>query len=71
MHKWIAACLIILILIAHMFMWRSGMETQWKVIFTAINFTAWGIILGPVFLIDKWLDAVKTRNKSNADRDQP
>ncbi|MGR3485728.1 MAG: hypothetical protein ACU0BF_10320 [Paracoccaceae bacterium] len=35
---------------------------------TAVNFTAWTIILAPILLIDRWLDAIRTRNAHGPDQ---
>jgi hypothetical protein len=67
MTRYIVAAMITLIVVAHVFLWRSGMETSLKLTFTIINATAWTIILGPIFFIDKWIKAIKTRNAADKD----
>lgn len=62
---WIVLTLVVLIVIAHVFLWRSDMPTGQKFIWTALNTVAWTIILAPVFLVDRWLDSV--RNRTNTD----
>lgn len=67
MRKYLVIALVILIVIAHIFLWRSDMETGAKLTFTVINAAAWTIILAPILLIDRWLEAVKRRNRSDHD----
>ncbi|WP_299286294.1 phenylalanyl-tRNA synthetase subunit beta [uncultured Tateyamaria sp.] len=67
MKTYLVAAMVVLILIAHVFLWRSDMATGLKITFTIINFTGWAIILAPIFLIDRWLDAVKRRNSCDHD----
>ena len=55
--------LVTLIVIAHIFLWRSEMETGAKLTFTLINAAGWTIILAPILLVDRWLDAIKARNR--------
>ncbi|MEO0937734.1 MAG: phenylalanyl-tRNA synthetase subunit beta [Pseudomonadota bacterium] len=56
--------LVTFIVIAHVFLWRSDMETGLKLVFTVINALGWTIVLAPMLLIDRWLDAIKSRNKT-------
>ena len=65
---WIVVTLVALIVIAHVFLWRSDMPAGQKLTWTALNTVAWTIILAPVFLVDRWLDALRARNGSQ-DRD--
>lgn len=67
MRNAVFLCLVTLIVIAHVFLWRSDMDTGAKLTFTAINALAWTIILAPMFLIDRWLAAVKARNADDKD----
>lgn len=62
MSKYIVAAMIVLIVIAHVFLWRSGMDPTLKLTFTVINATAWTIILAPIFFVDRWMKATKDRN---------
>ncbi|MEL7166045.1 MAG: phenylalanyl-tRNA synthetase subunit beta [Pseudomonadota bacterium] len=55
--------LVTLIVIAHIFLWRSEMEAGAKLTFTLINAAGWTIILAPILLVDRWLDAIKARNR--------
>lgn len=63
--------LICLIVVAHIFLWRSDMELEQKITFTALNTIAWTIVLAPVFLIDRWLESVQRRNKERNDAQHP
>jgi len=58
----IVGVLVTLIVIAHIFLWRSGMDTGLKLTFTILNAIGWTIVLAPMLLIDRWLDAIKSRN---------
>ncbi|WP_299722556.1 phenylalanyl-tRNA synthetase subunit beta [uncultured Tateyamaria sp.] len=62
MKTYLVAGIVVLIVIAHIFLWRSDMAPGLKLTFTLINTVAWTIILAPIFLIDRWLDAIKRRN---------
>ncbi|MEM8577183.1 MAG: phenylalanyl-tRNA synthetase subunit beta [Pseudomonadota bacterium] len=55
--------LVTFIVIAHVFLWMSQMETGLKLTFTILNAIGWTIVLAPMLLIDRWLDAIKARNK--------
>ena len=67
MRKWLVLILVTLIVIAHIFLWRSDMPTHLKVTFTIINATGWTIVLAPILLIDRWLAAVQRRNSDDHD----
>ena len=60
----IVGVLVTFIVIAHVFLWRSNMATGLKLTFTLINAAGWTIVLAPILLVDRWLDAIKSRNKS-------
>ena len=62
---WFVTCLVILIVAAHVALWRSDMETGLKLAFTTLNFIGWAIVLVPILFVDRWLDAVKRRNADN------
>jgi len=65
MTRYIVTAMIALIVLAHVFLWRSGMDTTLKLTFTVINATAWTIILAPIFLVDRWMKATRARNAKN------
>ncbi|MBY5934662.1 phenylalanyl-tRNA synthetase subunit beta [Tateyamaria omphalii] len=67
MRKWLVLTLVTLIVIAHVFLWRSDMPTHLKVTFTIINATGWTIVLAPILLIDRWLEAIQRRNGDDHD----
>jgi len=67
MRGLLVTLMICAIVIAHIFLWRSGMATHLKVTFTIINAIAWTVVLAPILLIDRWLDAIKSRNKDTSD----
>ena len=54
--------LVTLIIIAHIFLWRSDMTFGLKLTFTILNAIGWSIVILPILFIDKWLDAIKRRN---------
>jgi len=58
----IVLTMIALIVVAHIFLWRSDMPPGQKLMWTAFNTIAWTIILAPVFLVDRWLDAMRARS---------
>lgn len=60
----LVSVLVMFIVIAHVFLWRSGMDTGLKLVFTVLNAIGWTIVLAPMLLIDRWLDAIKSRNKT-------
>ena len=61
--------LVTLIVIAHIFLWRSGMATGLKLTFTILNAIGWAIVLLPILFIDKWLDSIKRRNAETDSHD--
>lgn len=71
MTRILVLTLIVLIIVAHVFLWRSDMSTDMKVVFTTINATAWTIILAPIFLVGRWLDATERRNRERQSEDIP
>lgn len=54
----IVVVMVALIVVAHVFLWRSGMPTAEKAVWTAFDTIAWTIILAPVFLADRWLERI-------------
>ncbi|AHM03816.1 hypothetical protein roselon_01433 [Roseibacterium elongatum DSM 19469] len=52
-----------MIVIAHVFLWRSDMPTGQKLTWTLLNTLTWTIILAPVFLVDRWLTSIRVRNR--------
>lgn len=67
MRKWLVIVLATFIVIAHIFLWRSDMPTHLKLTFTIINAIGWTIVLAPILLIDRWLEAIQRRNKDDHD----
>ncbi len=67
MRRAIVILLVTLIVITHIFLWRSDMPTHLKLTFTLINATGWTIVLAPILLIDRWLDAIQRRNRDDHD----
>lgn len=61
--------LVILIVIAHVFLWRSAMDPALKLTFTILNAIGWSIVLVPILFIDKWLDSIKKRNAETDNHD--
>ncbi|WP_415922073.1 phenylalanyl-tRNA synthetase subunit beta [Tateyamaria sp. SN6-1] len=61
--------LVTLIVIAHVFLWRSEMVFGLKLTFTILNAIGWAIVLLPILFIDKWLDAIKRRNSETDNHD--
>ena len=69
MTRSLVAALVVLIVVAHVFLWRSGMPSEAKLAFTLINTVAWTIVLAPIFLVDKWLAAIQERNAGLHERE--
>ena len=65
MKIYLVATMVGLIVIAHVFLWRSARDPGLKLTFTILNVIGWSIVLAPILLIDRWLDAVKRRNRSD------
>ena len=65
----IVLTMVVLIVIAHVFLWRSDMPTGEKLMWTAFNTVAWTIILAPVFLVDRWLDSIRKRDRQSPPED--
>ncbi|MEL6588339.1 MAG: hypothetical protein AAFY65_12735 [Pseudomonadota bacterium] len=66
--KIILTLIIGTIVVAHVFLWLSTMPFPAKVAFTVLNATGWAIVLGPVWLVPRWLEAVKARNAAARDQ---
>ncbi len=66
-HHWLVAVLVGLIIVAHIFLWRSDMPGPQKLTWTLLNALAWTVILAPIFLVDRWLASIKTRNRADQD----
>ncbi|MEM9551319.1 MAG: hypothetical protein AAGA05_09095 [Pseudomonadota bacterium] len=62
MTKWLVGAMVVLIVVAHVFLWRSGMPVEQKLTFTVLNVAGWTIVLAPIFLVGRWLKSVETRN---------
>ncbi|MEM8851701.1 MAG: phenylalanyl-tRNA synthetase subunit beta [Pseudomonadota bacterium] len=60
-HKIILAILVTAILVAHVFLWMSEMPTGAKLTFTLLNAVAWSLVLVPIWLVPRWLDAIQRR----------
>ncbi|MDW3223196.1 MAG: phenylalanyl-tRNA synthetase subunit beta [Paracoccaceae bacterium] len=58
----LVAVMVCFILVAHVFMWLSDMPRNMKIVFTILNAAGWTIVLVPILLVDKWLDAIRDRN---------
>ncbi|WP_299685715.1 hypothetical protein [uncultured Tateyamaria sp.] len=58
-----------LIVVAHIFLWRSDMAFGLKLTFTILNAMGWSIVLLPILFIDKWLAAIKRRNAETDNHD--
>ncbi len=71
MGKVLIGCIIGLIVVSHVFLWRSSMDTGLKLTFTILNAIGWTIVFAPVFLIDRWLDTIKSRNAETSDKLEP
>ena len=64
----LVAAMVILIVIAHVFLWRSDMEPALKLTFTILNAIGWTIVFAPILLIDRWLGAIRIRNSEDHDK---
>ncbi|MFK7879832.1 phenylalanyl-tRNA synthetase subunit beta [Roseobacter sp.] len=58
----LVAVMVCLIVVAHVFMWFSDMPQDLKITFTILNIVGWTIVLMPILLVDKWLNAIQNRN---------
>ncbi|WGH79821.1 hypothetical protein [Jannaschia ovalis] len=54
--------ILIAIVLAHVALWRSSMPAGAKLSFTVLNAVGWAIVLGPIWIIPRWLDAIRARN---------
>ena len=64
LRGWLVTGLVVCIVLAHVALWRSGMETSTKLAFTVLNAIGWTIVLAPILLVDKWLDAKPGQNQN-------
>ncbi|MEL6464725.1 MAG: phenylalanyl-tRNA synthetase subunit beta [Pseudomonadota bacterium] len=67
MRVYLVIALVTLIVIAHIFLWRSDMPVHLKLTFTILNAAGWTIVLAPILLIDRWLDAIQRKNRDDHD----
>ncbi|WP_299613166.1 phenylalanyl-tRNA synthetase subunit beta [uncultured Tateyamaria sp.] len=67
MKVYLVIAMVIMIVVAHVFLWRSDMPGHLKLTFTIINAAGWTIVLAPILLIDRWLDAIQRRNRDDHD----
>ena len=63
----LVAAMVIAIVIAHIFLWRSDMDPGLKLTFTILNAIGWAIVFAPILFIDRWLEAIKSRNSERKD----
>ena len=63
MTKWIVTAMITLIVIAHIFLWRSDMPTGLKTTFTMLNAIGWTIVFAPIFLVNRWLETKRNQTR--------
>jgi len=64
LRGWLVTGLVVCIVLAHVALWRSGMDTSTKLAFTVLNAVGWTIVLAPISLVDKWLDAKRGQNQN-------
>lgn len=69
MRYYLVGAMVLLIVIAHVFLWRSDMDPVLKLTFTILNVIGWAIVLLPILFIDKWLDSIKKRNAETDSHD--
>ena len=61
------ALLLSIIIAAHIALWMSDMDSGAKLRLTMLNALGWGVVLGPILLVNRWLGAVEERNKDAKD----
>lgn len=66
MAKWLVAGMVCLICVAHVFLWRSDMPPELKMTFTMLNALGWSVVLVPILFVDRWLDAMRRRNRDDS-----
>lgn len=59
--------LLAIIIAAHIALWMSDMDPAAKLRLTMLNALGWGIVLGPILLVNRWLSAVEERNSDAED----
>ncbi|MGR3541485.1 MAG: phenylalanyl-tRNA synthetase subunit beta [Hasllibacter sp.] len=59
--------LLALVTVAHGFLWASDMPAAVKWRLTALNAAGWAVVLGPVWLVGRWLAATERRNREGRD----
>ena len=62
--------LLFFILAAHVALWMSDMDSAQKLRLTMFNAAGWAVILGPVWLVGRWLAVVERRNQDAQDPDR-
>ena len=51
------------IVLAHVALWLADQPIGMKVTFTAINAVGWTIVLAPILMVDRWLEAMRKRHE--------
>ena len=59
--------LLLILVAAQIALWMSDMDTGAKFRLTMLNALGWGIVFGPILLVNRWLVAVEERNKDAED----
>lgn len=67
MRVYLVIVLVCMIVVAHVFLWRSDAPRYLKLTFTILNAVGWTIVLAPILLIDRWLAAIQKRNNNDHD----
>jgi hypothetical protein len=55
--------LLCLIFAAHVALWLSDLDSGAKLRLTLFNAAGWAIVLGPIWLVGRWLRAVEKGNE--------
>ncbi|PRY93660.1 hypothetical protein BCF33_2541 [Hasllibacter halocynthiae] len=64
------AFLLVGVVAAHVALWLSDMPDDAKWRLTVLNAAGWTVVLGPVWLVGRWLAAVEKRN-AERERGEP
>lgn len=64
--RWWLACLLVVIIGAHLALWSSDIPRALAWRLTAINAAAWAVILLPAYAVGKWAAAHQRRTKQGA-----
>ncbi len=66
-RAYLVAGLVVLIVLAHVALWLSDRPFEMKLTFTVLNAIGWTVVLAPILLVDRWLEAIRSRTRGEGE----